>query len=40
VLRAGARAVAVVRAVADADDPEHAARALRQRVIAGGGGGP
>jgi len=40
VLRAGARAVAVVRAVADAGDPEHAARALRRRVIAGGGGEP
>ena len=40
VLRAGARAVAVVRAVTDADDPEHAARTLRLRITGGRGGAP
>jgi thiamine-phosphate pyrophosphorylase len=40
VLHAGARAVAVVRAVTDAEDPEQAARALRLRVTRGCRGEP
>jgi thiamine-phosphate pyrophosphorylase len=37
VLDAGAQRVAVVRAVADADEPEHAARALRSALDRAGG---
>ena len=38
VVRAGARRIVVVRALADADDPEAAARALRASVNGGRGG--
>ena len=38
VLDAGARAVCVLRAVADADDPQLAARELRERLDAHAGG--
>jgi thiamine-phosphate pyrophosphorylase len=38
VVRAGARRIVVVRAIADADDPEATARALRASVNGGGGG--
>jgi len=37
VLQAGARRVAVVRAIADAEDPESAARALREVIDHSGG---
>jgi thiamine-phosphate pyrophosphorylase len=40
VVRAGARRIAVVRAIAEAPDPRAAAAALREIVVAGAGDGP
>jgi thiamine-phosphate pyrophosphorylase len=40
IVAAGARGVAVVRALTEADDPEHAARELRAAVVLGSGAAP